>query len=128
MSKAVTIPDLVKNLTSTSFSDNLSLIVFDAAGNPMKLTPLELNGSQMMINTQYVSDFNEATRPGIYALHGSQNPANGPEGVSMIVGMLEVFYRGGSTGLLYQRAISREGIMCVRTRTYGTWNPWHIYQ
>lgn len=128
MSKAVTIHNWVKDLSSASFSDDLSMIVFDTAGNPMKLTPLGLNGPQMMVNGQYVADFNEATTPGIYPLHGSYSPANGPEGVSMVVGMLEVFFRGGSTGLLYQRAISREGIMAVRTRAYGTWNPWHIYQ
>ena len=128
MSKAVTIPNWVKSLSSPSSSVDLSMIVFDTAGNPMRLTPLAFNESLMRVESDYVSDFNEATEPGLYALHGSSVPKNGPEGISFIVGMLEVFFRDGSTGLLFQRAISSDGVMAVRTRYYGKWNPWHVLQ
>lgn len=118
--------DVLKSAQTATSLSGQSLICVDSLGNPRKVSAPTINQKLMAVDSVYVSDFNEATTAGVYALHGSMNPSNGPEGINMILGMLEVYDRGGSTGLLYQRAISYQGVIGVRTRYCGSWTPWRI--
>ena len=128
MSEPILFPNLLKSIPTATSLSGQSMICVDSSGNPAKYTVQQLTQYQMQVTGQYVFDFNEATTAGVYSLDGSSTPLNGPEGIGMWAGMLEVFYRGGTTGLVYQRATSSQGIMAVRTRYYGEWTPWRVLQ
>lgn len=127
MSNAITIQDYLKSLSSASSLDSRSIIVTDSAGNPEKVSKLFIMNSLMNIQTSYVTDLNEATSPGLYLLDGQHNAQNGPEGMDLYVGILEVFGRYG-TGTLFQRISNRKGQLATRAHYNAQWSPWHILQ
>ena len=126
MSDSRKLSEKLKSAASVSSLASHSLLVVDADGNVKKASPNLVAPYVMAVSGSYVTDLDEATDPGLYMLAGSGQIVNGPAGVDLLVGMLEVYYRGGSTGTLYQRIITRYGIMATRARTNGSWSAWRI--
>lgn len=118
--------DALKSIASASSLENHYLLVVDSSGNLKKANAKLMTSHMMEVNGAYVTDLNEATEPGVFSLSGSGQILNGPAGVDLLVGMLEVYYRGGSSGTLYQRIMTRYGILATRSRTYGNWSEWRI--
>ncbi len=121
--------EAMMNADSVSSLENLSLFAMGTDGKLKKVSPNAIAPYIMQTSrgTQ-VTDLNEATEPGIYPLAGSGTILNGPEGINILIGMLEVFFRGGSTGTLYQRVMTKNGILLTRARTYDSWSEWRIPQ
>lgn len=111
---------------SVNSLENLSLFAMGSDGKLKKVSPNTIAPYIMQSRGAQISDLNEATEPGIFMLAGSGSILNGPEGINILIGMLEVFFRGGSTGTLYQRIITRYGLLLTRARTSGSWSEWHI--
>lgn len=126
MSNTTPIADMLKSAASASSLESHYLLVADSSGNLKKASPRLMAQYMMSVTGTYVTDLNEATEPGVFSLAGSGQILNGPAGVDLLVGMLEVYYRGGSTGTLYQRIITRHGILTTRARTNGSWSEWRI--
>ncbi len=121
--------NLLKNTPLANSLENLSLFTIGKDGELRRVSPIAIAPAIMCSNSlPQISDLNEAVEPGIFMLAGTETIVNGPSGIKLNAGMVEVFFRGGSTGTLYQRVTSRFGELATRARTYGTWSEWRILQ
>ena len=116
----------LNQLSSASSLASLSLIATDSQGNVRQVSPLMVpEGMYALTMSNVVKDFNEATSPGIYLLDGSITPANAPQGISTVCGMLEVFTR--YTTAIFQRVTGIAGESATRCCFKGEWRPWVIH-
>ncbi len=118
--------EAMMNADSVSSLENLSLFAMGTDGKLKKVSPNAISPYIMQLRGTYVTDLNEATEPGRYMLAGSGTILNGPDGVDLLVGMLDVYFRGGSTGTLYQEVLTRYGYHLTRARTNGSWSDWRL--
>lgn len=101
-----------------------NILIVDANGHLQQVSAINMTKALMYSTTTYVEDFNEATEPGLYCTHGSNNPANSPTGVSTYCSLLEVFKRGDR--FTFQRLIAYSGHICTRICVDGVWRQWNI--
>lgn len=120
----MSVPKKFSEATENTSPRSENILIVDANGHLQQVSPMNMTKALMYSTTTYVEDFNEATEPGLYCTHGSNNPANSPTGVSTYCSLLEVFKRGDR--FTFQRLIAYSGHICTRICVDGVWRQWNI--
>ena len=105
---------------------NHSIIITDSQGGMKRAYPRYVPMAAYSIDGDYILDLNEATSPGLWLLDSSRSPLNGPAGIDLAVGILEVFTR--YTFVIVQRVTSRFGDMAIRSywSSSNSWSSWNV--
>ena len=103
-----------------------SVLCVQKDGTIQKARSATLPYSMMSPETNYITDLNEATTPGVWLLDGSNTPKNSPPG-NWVCGIVEVYARYNTC--VFQRIISGiNGRMATRVRFNSTWSDWHVLE
>ena len=110
--------------TATSLS-GLSTLYVSSSGTLQRATTSSVVSSLLDVSTSYVTDFNDLTTPGIFLLDGARSPANGPQDLVSLMGIVEVIKR---YSVLFVRVTTYDGSMATRVlKTTGEWTPWKVF-
>lgn len=120
----MSVPKKFSEVTENTAPRYENILIVDANGHLQQVSAINMTKAPMYSSTPYVEDFNEATEPGLYCTHGSENPANSPTGVSTYCSLLEVYKRGDR--FTFQRLMAYSGHICTRICADGVWRQWNI--
>lgn len=78
------------------------------------------------VNTDYITDLNDAVTPGLWLLDGNSTPKNAPTVGNYVCGIVEVFARYGNIIQRITSFASAAPYMAIRMRWNGKWTEWKV--